>query len=161
MQATPDSLTELKDIHLPQAIGWWPLAWGWWLLLTCLLLLLIVTIVWWQRNRYRFLAKKILNQHYVAYQQSLDSQAYVRNLAELLKRVAVTAYGYETVSILQGEAWLIFLNTKTKAPLFNNSIKNYLIEAPFCDKHYFSTQFADIDTQELHQLAIRWLRQHR
>ena len=28
----PD-LIPLRDIHLPQAVGWWPLAPGWWVLI--------------------------------------------------------------------------------------------------------------------------------
>jgi hypothetical protein len=29
-------LSQLKDIHLPDDISWWPLAIGWWLLITIL-----------------------------------------------------------------------------------------------------------------------------
>jgi len=54
-QANP--LDQLRDIHLPEAVSWWPLAPGWWLLmvLTCLLLvgLLICLYRRHQSNRYR------------------------------------------------------------------------------------------------------------
>ena len=40
-----DPLSQLKDIHLPAAGGFWPPAPGWWLL-TLLALLLIVALVW-------------------------------------------------------------------------------------------------------------------
>ena len=29
-----DPLAELRDIHLPPEIGWWPPAYGWWILIT-------------------------------------------------------------------------------------------------------------------------------
>ena len=43
-----DPLAQLKDIHTPQGVDWWPLAWGWWvaaLLVVALLCGLIYIIV--------------------------------------------------------------------------------------------------------------------
>ena len=39
-----DPLAELRDIHLPPEIGWWPPAYGWWILITALLTLTIFAI---------------------------------------------------------------------------------------------------------------------
>jgi hypothetical protein len=159
--ANPALLTELKDIQLPEPIGWWPIAWGWWFLLGVLIVLTLVIGIWWRRNRYRFLAKKILNQYYKDYQQTTSALHYVQQLAQLLRQTAMMAYGTETIASLQGHSWLVFLNSKTKKPIFDTDTAPYLIQAPFCDESYFAAHFASMDIDQLHHLALRWIRQHR
>ena len=39
----------LKDIHLPEAIGWWPPAIGWWLL--AVLIPLSIALLYWIYKR--------------------------------------------------------------------------------------------------------------
>ena len=46
MNSDQDLLQQLHDIHLPAALGRWPLAPGWLVLLGMLLLLLILGVVW-------------------------------------------------------------------------------------------------------------------
>ena len=46
----PD-LSQLRDIHLPPPVSWWPLAPGWWLLLGTLLLLTAIAFWLWRRRR--------------------------------------------------------------------------------------------------------------
>jgi cbb3-type cytochrome oxidase subunit 3 len=49
----PTTPLPLKDIHLPEAISWWPPAIGWWLLLV-LIPLTVFILVW----AYRYLTRK-------------------------------------------------------------------------------------------------------
>ena len=42
-------LDQLKDIHLPEAVSIWPLAWPWWILIICTLALLVFAI--WQHKK--------------------------------------------------------------------------------------------------------------
>ena len=44
-------LDQLRDIHLPEAIGWWPLAPGWWLLIILVCLGLITLARLFLRRR--------------------------------------------------------------------------------------------------------------
>ena len=44
-------LANLKDIHLPPAVSWWPPAPGWWILVV-LFVLLTVLCAWWLYRRY-------------------------------------------------------------------------------------------------------------
>ena len=39
---TPDPLAQLRDIHLPEPVSWWPPALGWWLVAMTVMTLLIV-----------------------------------------------------------------------------------------------------------------------
>lgn len=47
-QAAPqsDPLSQLRDIHTPDPISWWPLAPGWWILAGLIILGLIVLVRW-------------------------------------------------------------------------------------------------------------------
>ena len=42
-QANP-MLEQLRDIHLPDAVSWWPIAWPWWLMLSLLIALISFAI---------------------------------------------------------------------------------------------------------------------
>ena len=54
-----EQLAQLKDIHLPEQVHNYPVAYGWWILLACLLIGLIFGIVKWQKNRKLSHAKKL------------------------------------------------------------------------------------------------------
>ena len=52
--AAADPLAGLRDIALPAAVSWWPLAPGWWLLLGLVLLFALALPLWlWWRHRRR------------------------------------------------------------------------------------------------------------
>jgi len=47
-------LAQLRDVHEPTTISWWPLAFGWWILILCSISLavgLIFVLVRWHRNK--------------------------------------------------------------------------------------------------------------
>ena len=66
-----DPLAQLRDIHLPDGVAWWPPAPGWWLLL--LLLAVIGALIWRYRQqqarkrRYRVLALQELELYLQGY----------------------------------------------------------------------------------------------
>jgi len=107
-----DLLQQLSDVHLPQAPGIWPLAWGFWAILASVLLLMILgyryrkVYVKWQQKQ-RFLAELEQLQH--DYQAGLDAPKALNELALLLKQVALYYYPREAVASLHGEAWVKFL----------------------------------------------------
>ena len=57
----PETLN-LRDIHLPEAIFWWPLAPGWWILAGATLLFIIVF----------FVSRKISRKTYISRQLKRD-----------------------------------------------------------------------------------------
>ena len=112
----PDStLPNLNDIHLPEAISWWPPAPGWWLLA---LLLLLSPLLWRalkryqqrpRKPRYRSAALQELEHYYQHYQQQQDSSDYIQSVSALLKRVAMQCYNPDEVAALSGQQWGEFL----------------------------------------------------
>ncbi|WP_460156630.1 DUF4381 domain-containing protein [Pseudomonas sp. S2_H10] len=84
------SIDQLKEMALPAPVSYAPQTWGWWALLALLIITLVVTGArryWqWRRDRYRREALLRLEE---LQQRSSDLSA-LRELPELLKRVALS-----------------------------------------------------------------------
>jgi hypothetical protein len=161
MPAMPNDLSQLHDIQLPAPIGFWPIAWGWWALLILIISAIVVSAIWWRRNRYRFFAKKQLTTYFHDYQQNNNHHLYCQQAASLLRQLAITHYGRQMVSNLNGTEWIIFLNAKVKSPVFDELIATYLTQAPFCDVDYFNSHFGNADINKLHKQLLAWVRNHQ
>ncbi|SDZ48684.1 DUF4381 domain-containing protein [Pseudomonas sp. NFIX28] len=90
MSSPAPAIEQLKELELPAPVSYLPQTWGWWLLLG---LLAVMLSAWaghrywqWRRDRYRREALLRLAQ----LQGSGDSLAALRELPELLKRVALS-----------------------------------------------------------------------
>ncbi len=151
-----DAELPLRDIHLPEAISWWPPAPGWWLLLGAVLV--CTAVVWWwhQRKvatRVRVAAvaewEKLLHE----FQQQQDTSRLVRELSTLLRRAALSCYPRAEVAGLSGEAWLHFLDTTHPRPqqsAFSEGVGRLLLDAPYRPQ-------VDGDGLALHALCGEWL----
>lgn len=132
-----EALAQLKDIHLPPPIHWWPLAPGWYLLI----LLMALFTAWSLNKLYRRylraqpkrMALKLLAEYQQSYEKDKNSQMTSARLSELLRRVALAYYPRSQVASLKGEAWIEFLNQSAKNVDFR-SVKNMLLELPFQSK---------------------------
>ena len=49
----------IRDLHLPEAIGWWPLAPGWWVLIVLLGIGLLLLLRKWFRIHARGAARRL------------------------------------------------------------------------------------------------------
>ncbi|WP_127469824.1 DUF4381 domain-containing protein [Thiomicrorhabdus aquaedulcis] len=121
---TPESLnvlSQLHDIVLPQAVGWWPLAFSWWVLIFSVASMLI-GLIWFftdrhKRNAYRREALGLLSN--INNDSSLNAHQKISAINRLLKQVALTAYGRHAVAVLTDQAWCDFLHQNAhyiKAP---------------------------------------------
>ncbi len=154
-----DPLAQLRDIHTPVSVDWWPLAPGWWLLLLLTLALLIVACMWvlrrYRANAYRRAARAELAQYFHNWQQNGDGLVYLQSANSILKRAAMLRYRDSAVQGLSGTAWCEFLDRQwvgSQDTGFGNS--------PFVSALYSDAALlADINT--LHTLADRWLHEHQ
>lgn len=134
MDPNANALMQLKDIHMPPPIGWWPLAPGWYLLSVMIILILFSIIFlglrYHHNNRAKRQALRVLKRYHEEYLQQANSQLTAARLSELLKRVALVYYPRTRVASLQGQAWVDFLNATANHCDFN-TVREHLIETPY------------------------------
>lgn len=158
-----DPLEQLRDIHLPEEAGWWPLAWGWWLALAVVLLLGALLLHQWRKRRrqrrYRYDALQAVEQAYAQYQTEGDTAAYLQRVSELLRRAVLSGVSPAqgaTLAALSGEQWLAFLDESLPDgdKGFQQGPGRALLAGPYQPN-------PEADVKGLHALSRRWLLEHR
>ena len=136
----------LRDLHLPDAVGWWPLAPGWWLLLG-LLAVAFAYFAWrWYRagvfNAPRRFALRELARVEADFLEHRDPVALGKQLSELLRRGMLAYAPREEVAGLTGEAWLAWLDNGMSVPYFHTEGGKSLLTLPYRDP---GGDFSDVD----------------
>ena len=128
----PTTELPLKDIHLPDAIGWWPPAIGWWLL-AVLIPALIVLLYWGYKRLTRKTAISTAKKNLVAIKLNteLDNAGKLRELSMLLRRVAISVNPRTGVASLTGQSWLAFLDQSLSGAPFTEGCGQLLATAPY------------------------------
>lgn len=107
--ALQQALQQLHGLHLPDPVGWWPLAFTWWVLFLSLGAMLLAVIWFWIDRRKRHAYRREALQKLRAIRTDLPPSSQIQQLNALLKQVALTAYGRQQVAALIDQAWLDFL----------------------------------------------------
>ncbi len=136
----------LRGLHLPEPVGWWPLAPGWWVLMAILVVTAGLLIRDWLRRRARSAARrKALRQ----LEESRAAYAYHGNpvilgseLSELLRRTMLAYAPRSEVAGLTGDAWLAWLDRDLDEPKFREGAGRSLLELPYRDPE---TLAGDVD----------------
>ncbi|MBE0483285.1 MAG: DUF4381 domain-containing protein [Bacterioplanes sp.] len=144
----------LEPLMYPEAISWWPLAWGWWIVALLCLLLFTLCIVWgwrsWQQRAPIRDARQILShyQQHALQSPQANGQWFIQHCNHVLKQVCVHAYPHAVG--LSGGAWLHFLQAHSKQPLFDDHYGQVIAHGgyqPHCR----------YDIVELYQRVDQWL----
>lgn len=107
------SIDQLKELAPPAPISYLPQTWGWF---AVLLVIVLGVSIWavrrnrhWRRDAYRRDALARLHQLQRALSSDGGQLTALRELPELLKRVALSMPGQPEVATLSGDAWQQFL----------------------------------------------------
>jgi len=104
----------LRDLHLPDAVGLWPLAPGWWALILLavagVIYLLYQLFLRWQFNAARRLALRELASLRRDYEEGADATALSKALSELVRRSMLAYAPRDEVAGLTGDTWLSWLD---------------------------------------------------
>ncbi len=127
----------IRGLHLPEAIGWWPLAPGWWVLIV----LLGVGLVLLLRKWFRFHARGAARRHALRqlelyskeYLRHLDGVLFGTQLSELVRRTMLAYAPRSEVAGLTGEEWLVWLDRDLDRSHFAKGDGRWLIEWPYKD----------------------------
>jgi len=156
-----DPLAQLREIHLPAPVSFWPPAIGWWVLAIFALFCLIVLVYFIRRQiikkQYRRFARKALNRIYLEYQSQKNTVEYSRQINSLLKQVSVIYYGKNSVARLTDATWLRFLDECGNTQAFSQGVGKVLAFGPYSQELSLSHR----DAEELQQCVDQWIRKHQ
>ncbi|WP_432742973.1 DUF4381 domain-containing protein [Methylobacter sp. G7] len=148
------TLLDLKDIHEPEVIAWWPPAIGWWIL-AVLIPLLIIFFIWLYKKLTRKTAlktaRKILIQ--IKHDATRDNLQKLCAVSVLLRRVAISVSPRAKVAGLTGRQWLEFLDTSVKGLPFSEGVGQLLADAP-----YRKMPPTELEISQLIELCEDWLK---
>ncbi len=131
-----DLLQQLRDIHYPTPVPFWPLAPGWYVLSALVLITLGVISYFFYYSFVKHRLKRIVLQRI----QELELQDEVKiniaaELSVLLKRAALASYPRSLVAGLFGEDWLQFLDKTAATTQFTQGSGRLLIVYPYKPEH--------------------------
>jgi hypothetical protein len=150
-------LKDLRDIHLPDPIGFWPLAVGWYFLIALFLIFAILVVVYLIRRSRRLQSRRYMLQRLEElrerYAKDADAVAIAAELSALLRRASLVGFPRREVAGLQGEQWLNFLDETGATREFTQGIGRVLLTAPYQPQ-------AQFEVNALLDLAARWVSQN-
>lgn len=132
----------LRDLHLPDPIGWWPLAPGWWVLIV-LFAIGFAGLLYraWQSYRFnapRRHAMRCLAAAEAEYLSHRDPFRLGRQVSELLRRAMLAYAPRHEVAGLTGDAWLRWLDKGLSVPYFHTEGGKSLLQLPYRDPASYS-----------------------
>ncbi|UCO95870.1 DUF4381 domain-containing protein [Metapseudomonas lalkuanensis] len=160
---TAPAIDQLKELPLPvPPFGYFPQTWGW---VVLLLAVLVLAAIWgalrwrrWQRDRYRHEALA----HLDLLGQALDDRerrlSALRELPELLKRVALSMPDAPPVARLGGQEWQAFLAQRSTAPLPEDFAARLFAMAYAPDAQVLA--MPDAEVRALFTTSRQWIEAH-
>lgn len=148
---------ELRDIHLPDPVSWWPLAPGWWILLLLIIILLVTAKIFIPKiiNKIKHQpARKLAIDEFkhlkAQYLSQKNEQVLIQELSKLLRRICMTYESRQKTAGLTGQAWIEKLNSINPTITFSDEFAQVLLTAPY-KKH------CEFDTQALLTQSEKWI----
>ncbi len=144
----------IRDVHLPDALGVWPLAPGWWMLIALLAVALVVAgrMLWrsYRHGVYRRIALRQLDALSEAYREHKNAVALAASVSELLRRAMLAYAPRAEIAGLTGQAWLDWLDRDLGIPQFTGTAGRCLLELPYRDPQ---ADVSDSDVETLLEAA--------
>lgn len=127
----------IRDLHLPDAISWWPLAPGWWLVIVLVVAGLGLLLRKGMRRRSRGAARRHALRQFErcrsAYADHGDPVRLGVEVSEILRRTMLAYAPRSDVAGLTGDEWLAWLDRDLSEPRFSQGAGRDLLELPYRD----------------------------
>lgn len=149
MPAMQDNLPELRDIHLPEGVSAFPLAYGWWVIILGVVatFFLIKFFLYLRRKSKKRYALKLIERVSTT-NPILASKQY----SEILRRICVLKY--PKAATLYGQDWLDFLHLYCRQKL-NEAEAGLLLNAPYMSEN--AKGYGAKEIKEIKQFCISWI----
>jgi hypothetical protein len=149
----------LRDIHLPDPVGWWPPAPGWWILALLALAGVAYAALLYYRGRRHRAALRAIGRIAAALEAGEEPLRCVQALSTVLRRFAMTLASVTSgaaVAGLTGRRWLEYLDARWARTDFCGA-GAALAHAPYAPPRCVSRE----DVQTLTRLCSDWVRAQR
>lgn len=144
-----DNLPQLRDIHLPPDVSWWPIAYGWWLIVALVVLGgCLFHLIKYLRKK----SKKLYAIHLLKNIQNDSAVLAISSMSEILRRICI--YKYPQAVALTGKEWESFLLSKTKA-VVSDKAKEILLNSPYMPKD--AKGISSQDVEEVRRFCASWI----
>ena len=125
----------LRDLHLPEAVSWWPPAPGWWFVIA----LAVTGLVYLARIYLRIRAQGAARRHALReldrltaeFEQHGNAVEFSKRMSELLRRTMLAYAPRSEVAGLTGDEWLAWLDRDLEQPRFASEAGKKLLELPY------------------------------
>lgn len=145
--------TQLRDIHAPEAVSWWPLAPGWWLVVACVVIAGVVLVPRllnaWRRNAFRRAIRAELEMLRRDAEGVTETIGYLQDVNRLLRRVLLSLEPRQRVAALHGPAWIELLESHSRTALTPE------VRAALAEDCYRGSSSVTIEA--VHAAVRRWL----
>jgi len=125
----------LRGLHLPETVGWWPLAPGWWLLIAVAVIATgwLIRLWLWRRAHAaaRRKALKQLEKSRSAYADHGNPVTLGAEVSELLRRAMLAYSPRAEVAGLTGEPWLAWLDRGLEDQPFTTGVGRTIESLPY------------------------------
>lgn len=163
--ASADPLAQLRGIHLPDPVGFWPPAPGWWILAAVLAASAVVVLAWARRRRRSSARVALRELDRLAAGDPLDLQALATAVSTLLRRVALVRFGRLRIAALHGAAWQEFLTAtgpRSRGAALAGDAGRLLALAPYAPAGAacLTVQDSTLDRDGLIAAARAWLKEN-
>ena len=133
---------ELRDIHLPDAVSWWPPAPGWWLLALLILIMAFMMPAMIKRLKSKPLNKLALSEFRkieLSFQAHQNKTQLAQDISVLLRRICLSYKPGREAASLTGQQWIEYLNAMTENPCFSDQLAEVLFNAPYQKQTEFNS----------------------
>ncbi len=143
-----------RDIHLPNAISWWPLAPGWWILMSLVIVFLTLTFIvvrYYFKSSLKKDASKELHVIVQKFQRTQDATGCVAEISILLRRVVLSQKHSLPTAGITGSAWLKLLDQTLGSSEFSQGPGQILVVGPY------QRLVEENDIDQLIKLCHKWV----
>ena len=127
-------VVNLRDIHLPDPVSFFPLPVAWWVLLVVVLCVVVCVLYFLMYARKKMLRYALVELDELQFHQSKQSKQdsdTVMALGVLMKRYAQCQFPRNQVAHLWGESWLAFLRSTSSLGQFDGDRGGAAIRLPY------------------------------
>ena len=150
-------LEALRDIHLPQAVSWWPLAPGWWVLLGLVVAAVVALVVARAMRRRTVRYRALAELDALRRRRDLGVADGALAIEVLLKRVVLQRAHLSDHAAAHGAQWVTVLAEGPDG--MPPEIARYIAAAPYAAP-YAANEYETPDREALFASARRWIRRH-